>query len=284
MGEMGQVHRLANSQLPERRWFSNPRVLSLVLAGAAVWSLASVDWTGPLLHTGGGPALLDFLLALFPPEASPGFLAIALAATWQTLAFAVAGITLAVLLGLPLGIIASGSLASGSNPSGSPGHSGRLWAVAARLFLAVMRSIHELVWAVLFVAAFGLSSLTAILAIALPYAGILGRIYADLFNDVPQGPLRALRASGASPFKVFVYGRLPMALPDAVGYTFYRFECAIRAAAIMSFIGIRGLGFEIQLSLQDLLFEQVWTLMLFLVALVLLVDRWSAEVRRSLLA
>ncbi|PKB77807.1 MAG: hypothetical protein BZY88_20780 [SAR202 cluster bacterium Io17-Chloro-G9] len=271
---MGLAQRLANSKLPDGQLFSNRRLLTLVLVAAAVWSLASVNWSGPLIHTRGGAVLVDFLLALFPPELSPGFLGLAFTATWQTLAFAVAGITLAVSLGVPLGVIASGS----TGPSGRP------WVAAARLFLAVIRSIHELVWAVLFVAAFGLSSLTAILAIALPYAGILGRIYADLFNDVPQEPLRALQASGASPFKVFVYGRLPMALPDAVGYTFYRFECAIRAAAIMSFIGIRGLGFEIQLSLQDLLFGQVWTLMLFLVALVLVVDRWSTGVRRSLLA
>ena len=74
-----------------------------------------------------------------------------------------------------------------------------------------------------------------------------------------------------------------MALPDAVGYTFYRFECAIRSAAIMSFVGIRGLGFEIQLSLNDLLFSQVWTLILFLLVLVLVVDRWSSRVRQSLM-
>ena len=94
----------------------------------------------------------------------------------------------------------------------------------------------------------------------------------------------ALRASGASPLAVLVYGRIPMALPDLLSYTFYRLECAIRAAAIMSFIGIRGLGFEIQLSLQELLFSQVWTLLLFLVALVVLVDVWSSRVRRSLAA
>ena len=75
-----------------------------------------------------------------------------------------------------------------------------------------------------------------------------------------------------------------MALPDILSYTFYRFECAIRAAAILSFVGIRGLGYEIQLSLHDLLFSQVWTLLLFLVALVLVVDLWSMGVRRSLAA
>ena len=155
-------------------------------------------------------------------------------------------------------------------------------AAGVRFVLAFMRSIHELVWAVLFVAAFGLSSLTVVLAIAIPYAGILGRIYSELLNDVPRGPLDGLRSSGASPARVLLYGRMPMALTDMLSYGFYRFECAIRAAAIMSFVGIRGLGFEIQLSLNDLRFDEVWTLLLFLFGLVLLVDYWSARVRRSL--
>ena len=175
----------------------------------------------------------------------------------------------------PLGVVASGTGFS---------HGTLRAAAVVRLFLAGIRSIHELVWAVLFVTAFGLSPLAAILAIALPYGGILGRIYADLFNDVPDPPLQALRASGASPLRVLLYGRLPMALPDLLGYTFYRLECAIRAAAIMSFVGIRGLGYEIQLSLHDLLFNQVWTLMLFMVALVMVVDMWSSRLRRSLLS
>jgi len=242
-----------------------------------LWSLASLDWRGPLVHTGGPAALVNFLQALFPPDLTPDFLRLGLAATLQTLAYAVAGITLAVLLGFPLGIAAAGS-AAGSSKAGTS------LVVAVRLVLAALRSVHELVWAVLFVAAFGLSSLTAILALALPYAGILGRIYGELFNQVPPEPMRALQTTGASPFRVFLYGRLPMALPEMIGYTFYRFECAIRSAAIMSFVGIRGLGYEIQLSLNDLLFNQVWTLMLFLVALIILVDLWSSRVRRSLVS
>ena len=121
-----------------------------------------------------------------------------------------------------------------------------------------------------------------VLAIAIPYAGILGRIYSELLNDVSQGPLAGLRFSGATPARVLLYGRIPMVFTDILGYSFYRFECALRAAAIMSFVGIRGLGFEIQLSLSDLRFDEVWTLLLFLVGLVLLVDYWSAKVRRGL--
>ena len=88
-----------------------------------------------------------------------------------------------------------------------------------------------------------------ILALAIPYAGILGRIYSEILVDVPQQPLNALRASGASEFKVFLYGRLPMALPDMLSYTFYRLECAVRSAAILSFVGITGLGYQIRLSI-----------------------------------
>ncbi len=259
------------------RLFDNRRLLSLFLGVALVWSLASVDWGSAAVHSGGGGTLREFVLAAFPPELSPAFLRVGLAAAWQTTTFAVAAITIAVVVGLPLGALASGQVVSSSSR-------GRALAVGARLFLAVIRSVHELVWAVLFVAAFGFSSLAAILAIAIPYAGILGRIYGERLADAPDEPLRALRASGASPVAVLAYGRIPMALPDLLSYTFYRFECAIRAAAIMSFVGIRGLGFEIQLSLQELLFSQVWTLMLFLVGLVVLVDLWSSKVRRSLAA
>ena len=228
------------------------------------------------MHGGGGRVALKFGLALFPPDLSPAFLSIALRATWQTIAYAVAGLTLAVMIGLPLGIIASGTIFSPSSRLRLPVIAG------TRLFLAGLRSIHELVWAVLFVAAIGLSPVAAIFALGLPYGGILGRIYAELLQDAPGEPLRALRAAGASPWRLVIYGYVPMSLPDMVGYTFYRFECAIRSAAILSFVGIQGLGYQLQLSLRDLLFDQVWTLLLFLVAVIVIVDLWSSRVRRSL--
>jgi phosphonate transport system permease protein len=251
-------------------------LLTFLLAGAFIWSLTSIEWGQPLVHTGGASSALKFFLALFPPDLSPEFLAIAVRASWQTLVYAVAGISLAVVIGLPLGVIASGAVMT-------PGSRLKMPLIAAtRLFLGSMRAVHELVWAVLFVAAVGLSPIAGIIALGIPYAGILGRIYSELLQDVPAEPLRALRSSGASPWRVLWYGYIPMALPDMLGYTFYRFECAIRAAAILSFVGIQGLGYQIQLSLHDLLFSQVWTLLLFMVVLIVAVDWWSMRVRRSL--
>ena len=260
-------------------WLTGPRLLTLGIAFALAWSLSRVDWQQPIAHTGGGAAVLKVLLALFPPDLSPEFLRICVVASWHTLAYAVAGMSLAVALGLPLGVLASGVLASPAN-----GSRVKRWTLTAlvRFLLAAMRSVHELVWALLFVAAVGLSPMAAILAMAIPYAGILGRIYAEQLQDVPPEPVAALRTTGASPVRILLYGYLPMALPDLLSYTFYRLECGIRAAAIMSFVGIDGIGFQIELSLADLLFRQVWTLLIFLVVLVVAVDWWSSRVRRSM--
>lgn len=227
------------------------------------------------MHPGGLGSIGQFFQAAVQPELSADFLGLTLSSAWKTVVYAVAGICLAVALGFPLGVLASGVLA-GRSRLRIPGVAG------FRFLLGAMRSVHELIWAWFFVAAVGLSPAAAVFALAIPYAGILGRIYADFLNDVPNAPLRALRASGASETKILLYGRLPMALPDMLSYTFYRFECAIRSAAIMGFVGVGGLGMQIQLSLTDLYFGEVWTLLYALVGLVLLVDLWSSWVRRYL--
>ena len=249
--------------------------LTLLLAAAFIWSLTAVNWSDSPVHRGGLSSIVEFFKAAVAPEVSGSFLSLAFGAAWKTVVYAVAGICLAVVLGLPLGVLASGVLARGSGT--------RVAGVAGFRFLAgAMRAIHELIWAWFFVAAIGLSPMAAILALAIPYGGILGRIYADILNDVPQAPLQALRSSGASEWKVLLYGRLPMALPDMLSYSFYRFECAIRSAAIMGFVGVGGLGMQIHFSLSDLLYHEVWTLLYMLVGLVVLVDLWSSWVRRYL--
>ncbi len=249
--------------------------LTLLLILALLWSLSAVSWTGDILHPGGLGSVAQFVKSAFAPELSPSFLGLTVKAMWTTLVYAVAGLCLALVIGLPLGVLGSGVLSSSK--------AGRVGSVAGvRLVLGVFRSVHELVWAWLFVVALGLSPMAAILALALPYGGILGRIYADILNDVPQDPLRALRASGASNLKVLLYGRLPMAMPDMLSYTFYRFECGIRAAATMGFVGIGGLGMQILLSLGDLRYNEVWTLLYALIVLIALIDGWSTWLRRSL--
>ncbi|MEH7418147.1 ABC transporter permease subunit [Neobacillus drentensis] len=253
----------------------NRFLLSLLLAAIFIWSLFSVRWNADLFHSGGIPTLVQIIEGLFHPDLSPDVLVLGLESAWITLAYAVAGMSLAILYAFVVGILASGVLTS-TNTS--------RWVskVFFRGILGFTRSIHELIWAWLFVAAVGLSPYAAILALAIPYGGILGRIFADMLNDVSKEPIKALKTSGASKLQTLIYGYLPLVWADMISYTMYRFECAIRSSAIMSFIGLGGLGYQIQLSLQDLRYDRVWAFVFFLIGLVIFVDLWSNFVRRAL--
>jgi phosphonate transport system permease protein len=165
-------------------------------------------------------------------------------------------------------------------PESNKGH--RKLKTIFRAILGFMRSIHELIWAWFFVAAVGLTPFATIFALTIPYGGTLERIYADILNNVPKEPIKALKSAGASKLQLLIYGYSPAAKVDMISYTMYRFECAVRSSTIMSFVGLGGLGFEIQLALQDLNYNQIWTFMFFLSALVVLIDLWSNVLRREL--
>ncbi|GIW05796.1 MAG: hypothetical protein KatS3mg060_0601 [Dehalococcoidia bacterium] len=254
---------------------SSRSILTILLLAAFGWSLTSVDWREGVLNVQGTPALLEFLAAAVRPVLTPAFLGRAVAALWQTVAYAVAGMTVALLIGAVLGTLASGALAHRR-----VARFGEV--VGARATLGLLRAIHELVWAWLFIAALGLSPITGVLALGVAYGGILGLIFAQHLADAPTAPLRALQAAGARPWQAFLYGRLPLVLPDLVSYALYRFECALRAAAVFSFVGLGGLGAELQLSLRELNYGEVWTLLFLLIALIVAVDWWSGEVRRRM--
>nr|WP_263326719.1 ABC transporter permease subunit [Neobacillus sp. Marseille-Q6967] len=253
----------------------NRFILTVLLILIFIWSLSSIQWNSDLFHAGGIPTMLQIFEGLIKPDLSVDVLLTGIKGSWITLAYAVAGMSLAIIYALIVGILASGVL-----------NSNRISRIVSKVFfrgvLGFTRSIHELIWAWLFVAAVGLSPYAAIFALAIPYGGILGRIFADMLTDVPEQPITALKSAGASRLEILFYGYLPLVWSDMISYTMYRFECAIRSSAIMSFVGLGGLGFQIQLSLADLKYNQVWTYVFFLIALVILVDVWSKFVRKGL--
>lgn len=250
--------------LNERR-----HLLTIVLFIAFALSLFAVESEKGLMHSGGWATLQRLGESLFRPDLSPALLALALKSTLLTFAYALLTLSLAILGGFFFGILASGVLWHSPLLQGS-----------ARAILGFLRAIHELIWAWFFVAALGLNPVGAVFALAIPYSGYLGKIYADTLQNVPQKPLQALAETGASPWQQLFYGYLPQALPTMLSYTMYRLECAIRSSSVLSFVGLGGIGMQIQLSLQDLRYDQVWTLLIFLVGLMVLIDRWSYAIRR----
>lgn len=250
-------------------------LLSLILLLMFAWSLFSVSWNAELLHLGGASMIMKIFKSLFNPEISSEILTLALKSAWITVVYAACGISISIVIALMFGILASGIMFKKKSKS--------LVAIFFKSLLGLMRSIHELVWAWLFVASIGLTPFAAIFALAIPYGGILGRIYADKFRDVDSKPIDALKSSGAGPIQTLFYGYFPLTLLDMLSYTMYRFECAIRSSTIMSFVGLGGLGYQIQLSLNDLNYNRVWSFLFFLILLVVLVDLWSSSIRKGLI-
>ena len=120
------------------------------------------------------------------------------------------------------------------------------------------------------------------LAIAITYSGMLGKVYAEIYESIDQAPARALMQSGSSRLSAFFFGILPGAAQELTSYTLYRWECAIRASVIMGFVGAGGLGQMIDLSIRMFAGGEVATILASFLLLVLLADQLSSLLRRRL--
>ena len=233
---------------------------------------------------------LTYESATVVPDAPP-LLVKALEAAHQTLVFAGAAVSLALVIGLPLGFLSSSVWWEG-DPAGGEGRVTRalrrtlapLVYATTRTLATVMRSVHELLWAVIFLAAFGVSPLAAVVAIAIPFGGTFAKVFSELLDEAPRDAAGALRAAGASPLQVVVFGVLPRAQSDMTAYAFYRFECALRSAAVLGFFGFPTLGYFIAASFENLHYGEVWTYLYVLLGLIAAADWWSGRFRRSFAA
>ncbi len=223
-----------------------------------------------------------FLSGFWPPAHDEAFLQLLGRATLETLAIATAGMALALMVALPCALLATRALSlSALSCGGRPGK----WAEAARWpvrgLLILLRSVPEIVWALLFVRAVGLGPTAGVMAIAITYAGMLGKVYAEIFESVDPLPIRALLGAGSSRLQAFAYGVLPQATGEMLSYTVYRWECAVRASVVMGFVGAGGLGQQMDLSMRMFAGGEVASMLLTFLLLVLLADLISQLLRRS---
>jgi phosphonate transport system permease protein len=229
----------------------------------------------------------NFIRHLFPPDLSLQFLKLVALAAGQTVAIAVVSTFISVALGLLLGVLATPILwERGVVMAGDPSSLWRFvqssFSRLVRAILGFLRAVPDLVWALLFVVAVGLGPLAGTLALAVSYTGVLGRVYAHLFEDVAPDPLEALHASGATRVQVFLRAIWPQAAPNVLAYTLYSFECCVRAAAVLGFIGAGGIGYQINLSMRLFEYGQVLTLIVALLAIVAITESGSRILRRRL--
>src|SRR3989442_4436301 len=174
-----------------------------------------------------------FLTAFVPPAHSAEFLQLILVASWQTVAMATAGLTLALLAAIPLTVVVTESLSISRLGTGRMKPGAFVIRQAVRWLLVLLRSVPELVWALLLVRIVGLGPTAGVLAITLTYCGMLGKVYAEILESSDHHATDALLANGSGRLAALFYGALPQAAAELISYTVYRWECAIRGSVVM---------------------------------------------------
>ena len=256
---------LAGAHRESRRQLLQAGLLVLV----CVVALAFTGFFDADRLVGGMPALAQLADEMVPPDF----------ARWQnwlrplldTLAMSIAGTALAVVMSLPLALLAAPNTA----PNG-------LVSRMVRTLLALLRSVPEIILGILFVAAVGFGALPGVLALALHSVGMVGKFYAEAIEHVDPKPLEAARAAGAGHFQVITHAVLPQVLPQLADITVYRWEYHFRASAVLGIVGAGGIGFELMAALRLIQYDEVSAILLTILLCVVMVDGIGAGLRKRL--
>jgi len=205
------------------------------------------------------------------------------AAVWQTLVFAVVSVSLACPLGL---LLACWQRAL--RQTASLGVVAKVLRQICRLLIAVTsigtRSIHEIFWAIILLSMVGLTPMTAVLAIAIPYTGICTKVFGEILAETTGDQAEALQRAGASTAAAILLGDVMSARPMLIAYTMVRFECGLRSAAVLGFFGLTTLGYHIYQTFINADYHLMWTYLYALIGLVVASEYTSAWARRAVKA
>ena len=260
----------AGARAPRPRWARIGGRIALVATLLGVYAvsirLADVD-LGALLE--GLPRMADWAGRAVPPETAQ--LGLLLLRAAETAAIALVGTTLAAVLALVTCTMAARNL--------TPSAFVRL---PTRWLLNTLRGIDSFVFAILFVAAVGLGPFAGVLGVALHTWGSMAKLFAETIEDVPAGPLDAVRLTGASRTKLVSYALVPDVLPGLSSIGLYMLEFNVRTSTVLGIVGAGGIGLELKNSLDLLNFPRLLTVIIIILLMVTAVDQLSSRLRRRL--
>lgn len=153
----------------------------------------------------------------------------------------------------------------------------------SRRFLEIERSVPDLVYALIFVFAFGLGPVPGVLAITIHSMGALGKLFSEINENIDLSSVEGVRAAGGNWFQVIRYAVIPQVLPNFASYSLLRLEINVRSAAIVGFVGAGGIGQELFLVIRQFIYTDVSAIALLLIATVSLIDITCERVRHSLI-
>lgn len=153
----------------------------------------------------------------------------------------------------------------------------------ARRFLEFCRTVPEIVFALIFVVAFGLGPVPGVLAIMIHTVGALGKLFAEVVENIDMKPVEGAIASGATRWQAIRYAVVPQVLPNFASYALLRFEINVRGASVMGFVGAGGIGQDLIESIRKFYYSDVSAILLLIIATVMIIDMVTERIRHNLL-
>jgi phosphonate transport system permease protein len=153
---------------------------------------------------------------------------------------------------------------------------------AARRLLEFLRTVPEVVFALLFVIAFGLGPMAGVLAIALHTAGALGKLFFEVVENIDMKPVEGVRASGGSWLQAVRFAALPQVAAGFASYALLRYEINVRGASVMGFVGAGGIGQELISAIRQFYYSDVSAILLMIIVTVFLIDMVAERIRHRL--
>lgn len=249
-------------------------ILNFTVFGIIVVSLGKGK---PVFNPRGIFLFSQFFFAALKPALEPSFLIIVIQAALLTICFSVSSTIISMLIGFTYGIISSEFFTSNIICGWFSGNWPlRFFLPLSRIVGSVFRGVHELIWGLLFINIFGLSPITAILGIAIPYGFVTAKVYSEFIDTASRKEFFSLVHAGVSPLVSFFYTVIPNVSSSLKSYILYRLDSSLRSATVMGMIGGGGIGYQILLSFQSLRFDELWTLFYALMILSVLMDSISS--------
>jgi phosphonate transport system permease protein len=244
-------------------------IIGVVLLGLAVWSGRGAEFNIPKLVEG-LPKFWELIGRMLPPDVA--VLESLMRPLLETVQMALLGTTIPIFFALPLAFLAAVNISP--HPSVS---------AIARVLIAGLRTVPELVWAMILVTAVGLGPFPGVLALTLHTIGGLGKFYYEAIEASSPGLIEAMQATGASRFKVIWFGVLPNVLPVMMSSTLFYWEYNNRASTVLGLVGAGGIGLALTHAMSDFRYQEAITCLILIVLILVVIDRFSAWLRSRII-
>jgi phosphonate transport system permease protein len=243
------------------------RLLALLLLAYAIYAASLLGITAERLAIGLGEAG-RFLARMVPPNFARWELL--MEGMLESLQIAVLASVLGILLSLPLGLMAARNLA----PS---------WiSLPTRGFVALCRSLHYVIVAIIFVKALGFGALAGVAALTVASMGFIAKLFAEAIEEISMKQVEAVRATGAGPAAVLAYGVLPQVASRFVGFCIYQLDSNLRNSTLVGIVGAGGIGGTLFAAFKRFDYDFVAAILLSIIALIFLAEVASGRIRAAL--